>query len=83
MDTTTSVRHPRHERDALLRRLASQWGQDLDSLLAGAAVDDRVPGICAWCAEYSTEVEPDLRTGYCEHCGHKAVTSCLVLAGIL
>jgi len=76
------VRRHRYSNRDLLQRLASQWGQDLDELLGAASVDELVPGICVGCADYSAEVEPDQRTGYCEHCGSKAVTSCLVLAGM-
>lgn len=73
---------PRHRltKAALLQRLASQWGQPVDRILADANMDIMVPGICVHCAEYSTEVEPDARTAWCERCGHRAVTSCLVLA---
>ena len=76
------MRRHRYSNRDLLQRLASQWGQDLDELLGAASVDELVPGICVGCADYSAEVEPDQRTGYCEHCGSKAVTSCLVLAGM-
>lgn len=76
-------RHRYTNAELLLQRLASQWGQDLDEMLGAASVDDLVPGICVGCAGYSTKVEPDQRLGYCERCGGKSVTSCLVLARLI
>ena len=33
--------------------------------------------------DYTTEVEPDSSSGYCEICGTQTVQSCLVLAGMM
>ena len=46
--------------------------------------DSVVPGIC--CnrnCDYSTGVEPDCISGYCEECKTQTVKSALVLAGII
>jgi hypothetical protein len=69
--------------EQLLDRLASQWGQPSEVMIEGAIYDAAVPGICTKCEDYSTEVEPDCRKGWCEVCGTKTVKSCLVLAGLI
>lgn len=57
-----------------------------DSLdfLEHCSTDSVVPGICCKLdCDYTTEVEPDCRSGYCEECGTQTVKSALILAGII
>ena len=69
---------------ALLAKLAEIEGMDVQEMLEHATFDSVAPGICTnkGC-EYTTEVEPDQREGYCEKCGTNTVKSCLILAGII
>lgn len=68
-----------------LVQLAQDWGMaSIDDLLSEAMFDSVSPGICMnEDCDYSTEVEPDCRDGYCEACGTQTVRSCLVLAGVI
>lgn len=67
-----------------LQDLADSCGMTVDELLESAALDEIVPGICTTpLCDYSTDVEPDQRTGWCESCGTNTVKSCLVLAGLI
>ncbi|MCB9947256.1 MAG: hypothetical protein H6842_05425 [Rhodospirillaceae bacterium] len=71
------------EREAKLRALAESEGYDtVDELLQAASFDSVIPGICVHC-DYTTEVEPDQRQGWCEACGRSSVQSTLVLAGLI
>jgi hypothetical protein len=57
-----------------------------DSLafLEAVSTDSVCPGICVrHGCDYTTEVEPDCRDGYCEECGKQSVKSALILAGIM
>lgn len=68
-----------------LERLAEIEGYD-DSfdLLEEVNTDSVVPGICTNPdCDYTTEVEPDSRTGWCEECKSNTVASALVLAGVI
>lgn len=56
--------------------------EDLDALLQACVTDSVSPGICVVSGcDYSTEVEPDQREGWCENCRRNSVQSALVLAG--
>jgi hypothetical protein len=59
--------------------LARQFGFDsVDNLLEEAAFESVVPGICMNVdCDYSTDVEPDCRDGYCDCCGTNTVKSVL------
>jgi hypothetical protein len=73
------------EREAKLQRLAELEGFDTVDEMFDAAVSDSVcPGICInpGC-DYTEDVEPDQRRGYCENCGTQTVKSALVLARII
>lgn len=71
------------ERQARLEKLAETEGfATVEHLLEAAVLDSVCPGICAIC-DYTTEVEPDQREGYCESCGAGTVQSALVLAGLV
>lgn len=68
-----------------LYRLARDWGfEDVMELLERATFDSVSPGICTneGC-DYSTEVEPDSDSGWCENCETNTVKSALMLAGII
>jgi hypothetical protein len=57
---------------------------DVYEMLEKATFDSVAPGICTneGC-DYTTEVEPDCRDGWCEECETNTVRSCLLLAGII
>lgn len=67
-----------------LERLAEIEGMEEFEMLSEASTDSVVPGICTnpGC-DYSTSVEPDSRTGWCEECKTNTVASALTLAGII
>lgn len=67
-----------------LEALAEIEGEDVMELLERAMFDSVSPGICMnkGC-DYSTEVEPDQRAGWCEACDTPSVKSALVLAGAI
>lgn len=68
----------------LLERLCEYEGyDDVDSMLEEATVDSVAPGICVECCSYTTLVEPDSDSGYCEECNKNTVKSCLILADII
>jgi hypothetical protein len=57
-----------------------------DSLafLEEVSTDSVCPGICMNPdCDYTTEVEPDCRNGYCEECNTQTVKSALVLVGFI
>jgi hypothetical protein len=73
------------EREAKIQKLAELQGfKTIDAMFDAAVSDTVCPGICInpGC-DYTTDVEPDQRKGYCEICGTQTVTSCLVLAGLI
>jgi hypothetical protein len=73
------------ERKAKLQKLAELEGFETVDEMFDAAVSDSVClGICInpGC-EYTADVEPDQRRGYCENCGTPTVKSCLVLADLI
>ncbi len=68
-----------------LQHLAEIEGfDDVMDLCESAMADSVVSGICInpGC-DYTCEVEPDQREGWCEECGTNTVVSCLVLGGIV
>jgi hypothetical protein len=73
------------EREAKLQKLAEFEGfEKVDEMFDAAVTDSVCPGICInpGC-DYTIEVEPDQRKGYCEVCGTQTVRSCLVLARLI
>jgi hypothetical protein len=73
------------ERRAKLEKLAEIEGYpDVEALLQDTVTDSVSPGICCrpGC-DYTTEVEPDQRHGWCEACGAPAVRSALILAELV
>ena len=68
-----------------LDRLAADYGYEtVMDMLETAMMDGVCPGVCTnkGCT-YSTEVEPDCTSGYCEVCGTQTVKSGMVLAGVI
>ena len=68
-----------------LQTLAESEGYDdpMD-MIEACAMDSVNPGICMneGC-DYTTEVEPDSDSGYCEECGTNSVKSASMLYGII
>lgn len=70
-------------RMSFLNELADAYGfASVDEMIEAAVFDSVVPGICTRCG-YTTEVEPDSQSGWCEECDAGSVVSCLILAGII
>ena len=66
-----------------LKQLAADEGYtDEMEMLQDYHMESVVPGICEVCG-YSTHVEPDQFSGWCEECEANTVVSCLGLAGII
>jgi len=67
-----------------LRTLADSEGLTVDDMLALGTVDSVCPGICMTeGCDYTIEVEPDCREGWCEVCAKGTVSSALILAGLI
>lgn len=68
-----------------LKELVESEGFDtLEEMLEACIADSVSPAICtAPNCDYTAEMEPDQRAGYCEACGQNTVQSALVLAGII
>jgi len=68
----------------LMKLCEAEGYEDLDDLLAVAALDSVCPAICMTeGCDYTTEMEPDQTEGYCEVCGGNTVVSVLILAGLI
>ena len=68
-----------------LDQLVESEGYDsLDDLIAATISDSVSPAICLneGC-DYTAEMEPDQREGWCEACGTNTVASALILAGFI
>ena len=68
-----------------LDQLASDYGfEDVMEMLETAMFDGVCPAICMnpGC-NYSTDMEPDQDSGWCEDCCTNTVKSALVLAGVI
>lgn len=68
----------------LLEELLDAEGMDEEEMLENALFDGVSPGICKTpgCG-YTTQVEPDSDSGWCEFCQDTTVVSGAVLAGII
>ena len=67
-----------------LEKLAKIEGLSVDKMLERATFDSVNPGICVnKDCDYTTDVEPDCDSGYCEECGTQTVKSALMLAGLI
>jgi len=69
---------------AKLDELADQAGMDFMEMLEEATFDSVAWSICMndGC-DYTTQLEPDSRSGYCPECKTRSMKSCLVLAGMI
>jgi len=67
-----------------LKKLAEIEGMSIEGLCSQATFDGISKGICMnpGC-DYTCDVEPDQKEGYCENCGTCSVTSAAILAGII
>ena len=67
-----------------LQQLAEIEGMSEEELLEQGTFDSLCYGICVnpGC-DYTTQVEPDCRAGWCELCDTQTVKSACVLAGII
>lgn len=67
-----------------LDQLAEIEGMEVMDMLEQATFDSVATGICTNPdCDYTTEIEPDSRDGWCGNCETNTVKSCLVLAGII
>jgi len=67
-----------------LNKLAEIEGMSIEDLCSHATFDGVAKGICSNPdCDYTCEVEPDQKEGYCEVCKTCTVTSAAVLAGII
>lgn len=66
-------------------QLAQDWGYEDEFEAAEELITDSVcPGICMNPnCDYSTEVEPDCSSGYCEECDTQSVQSLFIIMGIM
>lgn len=71
--------------NAKLQELADLEGfESVNEMLEEMSFDSVVCGICINPdCDYTTNVEPDCRAGYCEICNTQSVKSCLDIAGII
>ena len=70
--------------DDKLNLLADIEGMDVMEMLEEATYDSVAKGICMnEDCDYTTIVEPDCDTGWCESCETNSVKSCLMIAGII
>lgn len=68
----------------LVRLCQIEGYQNAYDLVRAVASDSVCPAICMTeGCEYTAQMEPDQREGYCESCGGNTMTSALVLAGFI
>jgi ssDNA-binding Zn-finger/Zn-ribbon topoisomerase 1 len=78
-----TVREANHEASKL-DVLAAECGLTVSALIEEYALESVVPGICMNPdCDFTAEVEPDQREGWCEECGTPTVESGIVLAGLI
>lgn len=70
--------------EKLMRLCEIEGYKDPYDLLQAAMGDSVCPAICMTeGCDYTAEMEPDQREGYCEACGGNTMMSALVLADII
>jgi hypothetical protein len=70
--------------EKLAKLLAAEGYDTLEELAAAILSDSVSPAICTEAdCDYTTEMEPDQDSGYCELCGKNTVVAALVLAGLI
>jgi hypothetical protein len=73
-----------HKGAKLMKLCDLEGFRSLDDFLEVTATDSVCPAICMTeGCDYTAEMEPDQDQGFCEVCGGNAVTSALVLAGLI
>ncbi len=74
-----------HQRRDKLKTLAEYEGFDsIENLLEAASCDSVSPGICvSEGCDYTAEIEPESREGFCEVCETQTVHNALVLTRII
>ena len=76
---STDAKRPKLEQLAEIEGFPS-----VDAMIEAAATDSVCPAICtAEGCDYTAEMEPDQREGWCEACGTNTVASALVLSGLI
>lgn len=77
--------NPHEEPQSKLELLCEIEGYaDTHDMFEAATFDSVAPGICMnEDCDYTTEVEPDSASGWCEICDTNTVKSCLVLGGLI
>ncbi len=80
---TARVLEVNHEASKL-DRLAGECGMSVCEFIEAYVLEAAVPGICMneHC-DYTIEVEPDQREGWCEECDMTSVRSGVVLARLI
>ena len=74
----------KHRHDKLVKLAEIEGFENKEALLQACIADTVCPGICTNPpCEYTTEVDPDQREGWCEECDMPTVKSALVLAGLI
>lgn len=67
-----------------LKLVAQMRDVTVDALINKYVTESIVPGICTCTGcDYTIDVEPDQRIGWCEICDEDSVVLILVLAGII
>jgi hypothetical protein len=75
---------PKFKKNKLLDLAVQEGYEDVMEFLEVCCSDSVVPGICRNPnCDYSTGVEPDSASGWCENCNTNTVSSALILAGII
>ena len=71
------------QKAARLEELAEIEGyDDVQELLEAAVFESIVPAICTECGA-TYDLEPDAQDDLCDECDCEAVSSCLILAGLI
>ena len=72
------------EESKLIQLTSWEGFSNVDEMISATVMDSVCPGICInEDCNYTSEVEPDCSSGWCEECDEGSVKSCLVLAGII
>jgi hypothetical protein len=73
------------ERQAKLRKLCEVEGYEtVDALIAAVLLDAVSPAICTSPeCNYTCEMEPDQRHGWCDECRRNTMVAAPVLAGVV
>lgn len=71
-------------RTKLAKLIECEGFETLEQMLQSTVFDSVSPGICiSPDCNYTVEVEPDQRCGWCEACGTQTVRSALILADLI